>query len=132
MSGTEFSSQCQVINSVLARVGDRWSVQIIFALGDGPKRFNALKRDLGITQRVLAKTLRDLQIDGLVSRQESADLLPKVEYELTELGRSFRGPVLALAEWAIQNAVAICNQAQTAASATPALMDEAAELGLTP
>lgn len=127
MSGTEFSSQCQVINSVLARVGDRWSVQIIFALGNGPKRFNALKRDLGITQRVLAKTLRDLQIDGLVMRQESADLLPKVEYELTELGRSFRGPVLALTEWAIQNAAAICTLSQTATSARQSLMEAAAE-----
>lgn len=127
MSGTEFSSQCQVINSVLARVGDRWSVQIIFALGNGPKRFNALKRDLGITQRVLAKTLRDLQIDGLVMRQESADLLPKIEYELTELGRSFRGPVLALAEWAIQNAAAICTLSQTATSARLSLMEAAAE-----
>ena len=112
MSGTEFSSQCQVINSVLARVGDRWSVQIIFALGDGPKRFNVLKRDLGITQRVLAKTLRDLQSDGLVLRQESADILPKVEYELTDLGRSFRGPVLALTDWAIQNAPTVCPQAK--------------------
>jgi DNA-binding HxlR family transcriptional regulator len=118
MSGSEISHQCKVINAVLARVGDRWSVQIIFALGDGAKRFNVLKRDLGITQRVLAKTLRDLQSDGLVSRLESTDILPKVEYELTDLGRSFRSPVLALAEWAIQNQQVICVQATAKAVST--------------
>ena len=104
MSEHELSAQCRVMNAVLARVGDRWSVQIIFALGNGPMRFNALKRELGVTQRVLAQSLRDLEREGLVLRHQAEGLPPRVDYELTDLGRSFREPVRALAQWAIDNA----------------------------
>ena len=99
--------QCQTINAVLSRVGDRWSVLVIFTLRNGRKRFNELKRELSISQRMLALTLRDLERDGLVSRHYHPTIPPKVEYELTPLGHSLRGPVGVLAEWALANHAAI-------------------------
>ena len=93
--------QCQTINAVLSRVGDRWSVLIIFTLRNGRKRFNEVKRELNISQRMLSLTLRDLERDGLVSRHYHPTIPPKVEYELTPLGHSLRGPVAVLADWAL-------------------------------
>lgn len=99
--------QCQTINAVLSRVGDRWSVLIIFTLRNGRKRFNEVKRELNISQRMLSLTLRDLERDGLVSRHYHPTIPPKVEYELTPLGHSLRGPVAALADWALTHHAAI-------------------------
>lgn len=99
--------QCQTINAVLSRVGDRWSVLVIFTLRNGRKRFNELKRELNISQRMLSLTLRDLERDGLVSRHYHPTIPPKVEYELTPLGHSLRGPVGVMAEWALANHAAI-------------------------
>lgn len=99
--------QCQTINAVLSRVGDRWSVLVIFTLRDGRRRFNELKRELDISQRMLSLTLRDLERDGLVSRHYHPTIPPKVEYELTDLGRSLRQPVEVLARWALDNHAAI-------------------------
>jgi DNA-binding HxlR family transcriptional regulator len=107
MTDANTPSECQMMNAVLARVADRWSVQIIYALGKGPMRFNALKRELAITQGVLAQTLRDLEAEGLVSRHETEGLPPRVEYDLTRLGHSFREPVMALARWALENGCVI-------------------------
>lgn len=98
---------CQTINAVLSRVGDRWSVLVIFALRDGRRRFNELKRELDISQRMLSLTLRDLERDGLISRHYHQTIPPKVEYELTPLGESLRGPVSLLTEWALENHAAI-------------------------
>jgi DNA-binding HxlR family transcriptional regulator len=98
---------CQTINAVLSRVGDRWSVLVIFALRDGRRRFNELKRELDISQRMLSLTLRDLERDGLVSRHYHPTIPPKVEYELTALGQSLRGPVGILADWALTHQTAI-------------------------
>lgn len=99
--------QCQTINAVLSRVGDRWSVLVIFTLRSGRKRFNELKRELNISQRMLSLTLRDLERDGLISRHYHQTIPPKVEYELTDLGHSLRAPVAVLAEWALANHAAI-------------------------
>ncbi len=99
--------QCQTINAVLSRVGDRWSVLVIFTLRDGRRRFNELKRELDISQRMLSLTLRDLERDGLVSRHYHQTIPPKVEYELTDLGQSLRRPVEVLARWAVDNHAAI-------------------------
>lgn len=101
------AGKCQTINAVLSRVGDRWSVLVIFALRDGRRRFNELKRELDISQRMLSLTLRDLERDGLISRHYHPTIPPKVEYELTPLGHSLRGPVGALADWALANHAAI-------------------------
>ena len=99
---------CQRINEVLARVGDRWSVLIVISLSRYEiLRFNELKRHLGISQRMLSLTLKELERDGLVSRTYHAVIPPKVEYSLTELGKSFREPVKVLGKWALDNLAAI-------------------------
>jgi DNA-binding HxlR family transcriptional regulator len=83
------SEDCRAVSSVLARVGDKWSVLIIVLLGDGPKRFNEIKRMVGgISQRMLTLTLRGLERDGLVTRTQFPTIPPRVDYELTQLGRS--------------------------------------------
>ena len=99
---------CKRINDVLSRVGDRWSVLIVISLSQyGTLRFNELKRNLGISQRMLSLTLKELERDGLVTRTYHPTIPPKVEYNLTDLGRSFRDPVAALGHWALGNLAAI-------------------------
>jgi len=95
---------CERINEVLARVGDRWSILIVISLAQyGTLRFNELKRHLGISQRMLTLTLKDLERDGLVNRKQYPTIPPKVEYSLTDLGQSFREPVKAMGYWALDN-----------------------------
>jgi DNA-binding HxlR family transcriptional regulator len=94
-------ADCRGVASVLARVGDKWSVFVIMMLYDGPKRFNELKRMVaGISQRMLTLTLRGLERDGLVTRTVFPTIPPRVDYELTELGRGLSEPVIALGGWA--------------------------------
>ena len=95
------SEDCRAVSSVLARVGDKWSVLIIVLLGNGPKRFNEIKRIVGgISQRMLTLTLRGLERDGLVKRTQFPTIPPRVEYELTQLGQSLWEAVKPLGEWA--------------------------------
>jgi DNA-binding HxlR family transcriptional regulator len=95
---------CRAVASVLARVGDKWSVLLIMMLGDGPKRFNELKRMIGgISQRMLTLTLRGLERDGLITRTVFPTIPPRVDYELTDLGRGLAKPVQALGQWAFEN-----------------------------
>jgi DNA-binding HxlR family transcriptional regulator len=95
---------CRGVASILARVGDKWSVFVIMKLGDGPKRFNEIKRMVdGISQRMLTLTLRGLERDGLVSRTVFPTIPPRVDYELTELGRGLWKPVEALGRWAMDH-----------------------------
>jgi DNA-binding HxlR family transcriptional regulator len=95
------SENCQAMRSILARVGDKWSVLIIVLLGDGPKRFNEIKRMVGgISQRMLTLTLRGLERDGLVTRTYFPTIPPRVDYELTKLGRSLWEAVEPLGAWA--------------------------------
>jgi len=95
---------CERINEVLKRVGDRWSVLVIISLTRyGTLRFNELKRNLGISQRMLSCTLQELERDGLVNRTYYPTIPPKVEYNLTPMGESFREPVSALGHWALEN-----------------------------
>ena len=95
---------CKRINEVLSRVGDRWSVLVVISLAEyGTLRFNELKRNLGISQRMLSKTLKELERDGLVNRTYHPTIPPKVEYTLTEMGHSFREPVSTLGFWALEN-----------------------------
>jgi len=91
---------CRAVASVLARVGDKWSVFVIMMLGQGPKRFNELKRMIGgISQRMLTLTLRGLERDGLITRTVFPTIPPRVDYELTDLGRGLAQPVVALGQW---------------------------------
>jgi DNA-binding HxlR family transcriptional regulator len=95
---------CRGVASILARVGDKWSVFVIMMLGDGPKRFNELKRLVGgISQRMLTLTLRGLERDGLVTRTVFPTIPPRVDYELTDLGRGLSQPVRALGDWAMRH-----------------------------
>ena len=99
--GAHLDSDCRRVASVLARVGDKWSVFVIMLLGDGPRRFNEIKRMVGgISQRMLTLTLRGLERDGLVTRTVFPTIPPRVDYELTDLGRGLSKPVRALGMWA--------------------------------
>jgi DNA-binding HxlR family transcriptional regulator len=86
---------------VLDRVGDKWSVLVIVLLGQRTHRFNELHRAVeGISQRMLTLTVRALQRDGLVSRTVYATVPVRVDYELTDLGRTLLVPLGALYDWA--------------------------------
>lgn len=92
------------IRHVLDRVGDKWSVLIVGTLEGGPLRYTELIRGVpGISQRMLTLTLQQLAQDGLVSRTAYPEVPPRVEYELTDLGRSLLTTVLDLAAWAVKN-----------------------------
>lgn len=98
------TTNCEHINRMLARITDKWTLLVVRALGRGPWRFNALRREVGqISQKMLASTLRDLEENGLVSRKVTATKPPQVEYALTELGHEFLGPVQTLSEWVVAN-----------------------------
>ena len=104
------AGQCRTVTEVLARVGDKWSMQIVIELAAGPLRFNALRRAIaGISQRMLTRTLRNLERDGLVSRTVTPSVPPRVDYALTELGRSLREPVCRLGAWAVAHREAIAD-----------------------
>jgi DNA-binding HxlR family transcriptional regulator len=95
---------CRTISTLLARIGDKWTVLVVTTLGEGPRRFNELRREIpSVSQRMLTLTLRNLERDGLVSRTVTPSIPPRVDYELTTMGRSLLKPVNALAEWAVEN-----------------------------
>ena len=98
------TGDCRAISGVLARIGDKWSVLIVSRLGARPMRFNELKREIGgISQRMLTLTLRGLERDGLITRTVFPTIPPRVDYELTTLGRSLLEPVTGLSAWALKN-----------------------------
>lgn len=95
------ASACLATREVFDRIGDKWSLLVVVTLRAGPMRFNELKRQIeGISQRMLTRTLRGLERDGLLTRTVYPTIPPRVDYELTPLGRSLIDPVAALAEWA--------------------------------
>ncbi len=98
------SPECQSISQVLARLGDKWTVLVVNFLGDGPKRFSELQKAVdGISQKMLTTTLRNLERDGFCTRKVFPMIPPRVDYELTKLGRDLLVPVKALADWALDN-----------------------------
>lgn len=95
---------CRTISTLLSRIGDKWTVLVVQTLGDGSKRFNELRREIpSVSQRMLTLTLRNLERDGLVNRTVTPTIPPRVDYELTDLGRSLQGPICGLATWATEN-----------------------------
>jgi DNA-binding HxlR family transcriptional regulator len=95
---------CAGVSAVLSRVGDKWSVLVIMLLRNGPRRFNELRRMIGsVSQRMLTHTLRGLERDGLITRRVYPTIPPRVEYELSPLGRSLRQPVMTLCAWALSH-----------------------------
>lgn len=102
------ANDCRMVREILDLVGDKWSLYIIASLKDGPVRFNELRRRIdGISQRMLTITLRGLERDGLVSRTLFPTIPPRVDYELTVVGRSLLEPVMALTLWANANQINI-------------------------
>ena len=92
---------CPAVREVHHRVGDKWSVLIVDLLGEGAMRFSDLRRSVeGISQRMLTLTLRGLERDGLVTRTVFPEIPPRVNYELTRLGKTLLEPISALADWA--------------------------------
>jgi DNA-binding HxlR family transcriptional regulator len=95
---------CGAISDMLARIGDKWSLLIVTTLGEGPMRFNELRRHIAdISQKMLSSTLKVLERDGLVQRTVLPTVPPQVEYALSDLGRELLVPVSALAGWTAQN-----------------------------
>lgn len=85
----------------LARIANKWTAMIVIALSDGPARFGTVRQAVGgISGKVLASTLRDLERDGIVTRTAYDEMPPRVEYELTPLGQTLREPLTALGLWA--------------------------------
>jgi DNA-binding HxlR family transcriptional regulator len=95
---------CRTISTLLARIGDKWTVLVVSTLGEGSKRFNELRREIpSVSQRMLTLTLRNLERDGIVSRTVTPTIPPRVDYELTDLGQSLQKPICGLATWAMAN-----------------------------
>jgi DNA-binding HxlR family transcriptional regulator len=90
--------------TVLDRIGDKWTTLIVLVLLPGPLRFNQLRDAVGgVAPKVLAETLRRLERDGILTRTAFPEIPPRVEYELTPLGRSLEQPIRAIAGWAQDN-----------------------------
>ena len=99
---------CRTISTLLSRIGDKWTVLVVQTLGEGPKRFNELRREIpSVSQRMLTLTLSNLERDGLVNRTVTPTIPPRVDYELTELGQSLQKPICGLATWATDHVEAI-------------------------
>ncbi|MEU4580282.1 helix-turn-helix domain-containing protein [Nonomuraea sp. NPDC023979] len=107
-SARQIAGPCQAwpedsafIREVLDRIGDKWTVLTISTLNAGPLRYSDLQASIpGISQRMLTQTLKHLERDGLITRTAYAEVPPRVEYELTKLGRSLIDAVTAMAGWA--------------------------------
>ncbi len=108
--GAKLSKQsfCPV-RDIINRISDKWSILTIAALGGyGILRFNELKKLIGdVSQKMLTVTLRNLEADGLITRKVYAEIPPRVEYELTPMGRSLLNQISHLADWAVENGMVI-------------------------
>src|SRR5919204_6088598 len=95
-----FDPNCPT-RQVLDRIGDRWTVLVVLTLLGRTLRFTELRREIrGVTPKALTATLRALERDGLVERRVYAEVPPRVEYTLTELGASLEAPLRAITDWA--------------------------------
>ncbi|MCY1143872.1 helix-turn-helix domain-containing protein [Actinoplanes sp. Pm04-4] len=100
MEASAYAKNCPS-RQILDRIGDTWSVLVVMMLADGPQRYTALSRRIeGVSPKMLTQTLRGLERDGLIGRTVHAEVPPRVDYELTELGRSLLVLVGALENWA--------------------------------
>ncbi len=99
---------CRPIREILGLVGDKWSLLLIGILAGGTRRFSELHHSIeGISQRMLTRTLRELERCGLVTRTVKPTVPPSVYYDLTQTGRMLLEPVKGLTEWARDNYDAI-------------------------
>jgi DNA-binding HxlR family transcriptional regulator len=101
--GDLFDPDCPT-RLVLDRIGDKWTVLVVLLLSDGPARFSELRCQLGrVAPKVLTQTLRRMERAGLVTREVFAEIPPRVEYALTDLGNSLIEPITVIADWAEVN-----------------------------
>jgi len=119
------ADHCRVVAAVLDRIGDKWTIMVVSVLTEGPARFTTIMREIGgITHRMLTLTLRGLERDGLVKRTAYATVPPRVEYELTQMGRTLTTTLIPLAQWSEANWEAIrIAQKRHDAQMMPALSD---------
>ena len=95
---------CGAMGDILNRIGDKWSVMVVGHLTKKTMRFNELRHSIGgISQRMLTLTLRNLERDGLVTRTIYPEVPPRVEYGLTELGKTLTGPINSLWDWSAEH-----------------------------
>lgn len=128
--GQQISPNACPVRDVIDHLGDKWSSLLIIVLASGPHRFSAIRRAVpDISQRMLTQTLRDLQRDGLISRQVFPTNPPSVEYRLSALGESLLEPLAAMVGWAERNHAAIrqAREAHDAQVAAQALLDPGRE-----
>jgi DNA-binding HxlR family transcriptional regulator len=105
--GNVFDPDCPS-RVVLDRIAGKWTGLIVLALGDETLRFGELRARIGgVAPKVLTQTLRSMEDDGLITRHVYAEVPPRVEYALTDLGRSLDEPLLAIQRWAEKNVSAI-------------------------
>jgi DNA-binding HxlR family transcriptional regulator len=105
--GSPYRADCPT-RHILDRIGDRWTVLVVGVLSDGDARFSQLGRRLeGVSQKMLTQTLRALERDGLVRRTVYPEVPVRVEYALTEAGRTLCEPLHALQAWAIAHVGAV-------------------------
>jgi DNA-binding HxlR family transcriptional regulator len=97
-------SDCRRVGDILARVGDKWTILLLMALGDRRMRFGELNRAInGISQRMLTVTLRNLEHDGILIRTVYPTIPPRVEYELSNRGRSLKLALAPIGKWVMAN-----------------------------
>ena len=106
---------------MLGRISGRWSLYVIMALLHGPKRFSELRRHVnGISQKMLTQTLRELEEDGIVHRTVTPIIPPRVDYELTDMGRELQGPLAAISDWTERNGPQVAEARERYAAARAA------------
>jgi len=94
-----YSAKCPT-RQVLDHIAGKWTILVVDALLEGTMRYTALSRRIeGVSQKMLTQTLRGLEADGFVTRTVHPTIPPRVDYDLTELGRSLAEPITALREW---------------------------------
>lgn len=102
------AEDCRPASEILDRIGDKWSVMVVMRLSQRSMRFTELKRSIdGVSQRMLTLTLRALERDGIVTRTVTPVIPPRVDYALTELGRTLCAPAMMLGQWAVDHRPAI-------------------------
>jgi DNA-binding HxlR family transcriptional regulator len=100
----QLPADCRRARDILARVGDKWTILLLMVLGDRRMRFTELHRTInGISQRMLTVTLRNLEHDGILIRTIYSTIPPRVEYELSDRGRSLKLALAPIGRWVMEN-----------------------------
>ena len=100
----QLPADCRRARDILARVGDKWTILLLMVLGDRRMRFTELHRAIdGISERMLTVTLRNLEHDGILIRTVYLTIPPRVEYELSDRGRSLKLALAPIGRWVMEN-----------------------------